>query len=132
MDQDQQLRCAIDLVRAMSASMSEKIRRIEWWSRLKSALETSAQSADSFGSLVSTMAARLQIDVTTIEAGERIADLANRVDDVPAFIRYCDREAMYIVALAQAEAKQRRAQREEHGDMDIVDHYGAINLQPEE
>lgn len=109
-DQDQQLRCALDLVRAMSGSMSsDQIRRIEWWSRIKSALEAAAQSADSFGSLVSTMATKLQIDVTTIEAGERIADLARRVDDVPAFIRYCDCEALYIVALAQAESQERRA-----------------------
>lgn len=132
MDQEQHLRCAVDLVKAMGRSMStEKVRRLEWWSRQKSALETAATSADSFGSLVSMMADKLQIDVTTVATAQKLAELAKRVDDPPEFIRYCERQSIYIIAIAQAESQDRRAAREQtHGD--IVDHYGSPNLQPEE
>lgn len=132
MDRDQLLRCGVDLCRAMGGSMSsEKIRRVEWWSRQKSALETAAQSADSFGSLVSIMADKLQIDVTTVDGGCDLADLAARVTDVPAFIRYLERESLFVVAIAQAEASERRAKREAQG-VDLVAQYGAPNLQPQD
>lgn len=132
MDQDQKLRCAIDLVRTMmSSASSDHIRRIEWWSRAKTALETAAMRADSFGSMVSVMARKLQIDVTTIKTGERVAELAERVDDFAAFAKFCATDALYVVAIAQAESKERREERERtHGD--VVDHYGAPNLQPKE
>jgi hypothetical protein len=130
--QDQLLRCAIDLLRAIGGSMSsEKIRRIEWWSRQQSALKAAAESADSFGSLVSVMGEKLQIDVATNSSALQVAELASRVDDVPAFIRYCEREALFIVAMAQAEAAERREEREQTQG-DVVDHYGAPNLQPED
>jgi len=122
----------------MGGSMSsEKIRRIEWWIRQKSAVESAAQSADSFGSLVSMMADKLQIDVTTVETGHHLADLAERVTDVPAFIRYLEREAIYVIAMAQAEASARRDERNrkqaEAGDPnDVIAMYGATNLQPKE
>lgn len=132
MDQDQKLRCAIDLVRTMMASASsDHIRRIEWWSRAKTALETAAMRADSFGSMVSVMARKLQIDVTTIGTGERVAELAALVDDFTAFSKFCATDALYVVAIAQAESKQRREERE-RTQGDVVDHYGAPNLQPDE
>lgn len=132
MDQEQKLRCAIDLVRTMMASASsDNIRRIEWWSRAKTALETAALRADSFGSMVSVMARKLQIDVTTIKTAERVAELAVRVDDFTAFSRFCATEALYVVAIAQAESKERRDERE-RTQGDVVDHYGAPNLQPDE
>ena len=132
MDQEQRLRCAIDLVRMMMASASsDHIRRIEWWSRAKTALETAAMRADSFGSMVSVMARKLQIDVTTIATGERVAELAGRVGDFPAFAKFCASDALYVVAIAQAESKQRRDEREQTQG-DVVDHYGAPNLQPKD
>jgi hypothetical protein len=131
MDPEQLLRCAIALVRAMMSSAStEKIRRIEWWSRAKSALETAAQSADSFGSLVSVMGRKLQIDVTTTHTAQEVAALASRVSDFEAFRHYVEHEALYVVAIAQAESAERKAVRGAAGD--VVDHYGTPNLQPEE
>lgn len=132
MDQDQKLQCAIDLVRTMmSSASSDHIRRIEWWSRAKIALETAAARADNFGSMVSVMARKLQIDVTTIATGERVAELATRIDDFAVFSKFCATDALYVVAIAQAESKQRRGERE-RSQGDIVDHYGAPNLQPED
>src|SRR5690606_17849209 len=98
--QEQHLKNAATLVRAMMASASsEKIRRIEWWQRAKSALETAAMSADSFSSMVSAMARKLQIDVTTTTTGLDVANLALAVEpDFESFRRFCEREAIYVVA----------------------------------
>lgn len=132
MDQEQKLRCAIDLVRTMMGSASsDNIRRIEWWSRAKTALQTAALRADSFGSMVSVMARKLQIDVTTVKTAERVAGLAVLIDDFTAFAKFCATDALYIVAIAQAESKQRREERE-RTEGDVVDHYGSPNLQPDE
>lgn len=133
MTRDEMLRQAIDLVRAMMGSASsEKIRRIEWWSRAKTALETAARSSDSYGSMVSVMGRKLQIDVTTIATAEYVARVGLAAgDDFEAFRRFVAAEALYIVAIAQAERNQRRDAREQTTG-DVVDYYGAPNLQPDE
>lgn len=114
MTDDEQLQAAIELVRAMMSSASAKhIRPIEWWSRAKSALETAATCADSFGSLVSTMGRKLQIEVTRVWTGQEIVRLAHVVgSDFETWRRYVVAEALYVVAIAQAESKERRAARE--------------------
>lgn len=114
MTDDEKLRAGIDLVRAMMGSAStDKIRRIEWWSRAKTALETAAASAGSYGSMVSTMGRKLQIDVTATCTGEAVARVGLAVAaDFEAFRRYCEREALYIVAICQAESKERKSEWE--------------------
>lgn len=129
------LRCAIDLVRMMmSSASSEKIRRIEWWSRAKTALATAAASADNFGSMVSVMGRKLQIDVTTNATATELAALSVRIADFEAFRRFCERDALYAVAIAQAEAEERRAKRNQTPGAagDVVDHYGTPHLQPKD
>lgn len=123
MDDNERLRAAIDLVRAMMGSASsDKIRRIEWWIRARNALETAATSADSFASMVSTMGRKLQIDATTISTARVVADLAHAVaSDFEAFRRYCEREHLFIVAIAQAEAAERRAARDANPNPDPDD-----------
>lgn len=117
---EQHLRIAVDLIRTMMASASsEQIRRIEWWSRAKSALETAAESASSFSSMVSAMGRKLQIDVTTVNTGAEVARLAVVIgDDFEGFRRYCARESLFAAAIAQAEAQERRAARERAGGAD--------------
>lgn len=114
MTDDEKLRAGIDLVRAMMGSAStDKIRRIEWWSRAKTALETAAASAGSYGSMVSTMGRKLQIDVTATYTGEAVARVGLAVAaDFEAFRRYCEREALYVVAICQAESKERKSEWE--------------------
>lgn len=118
MTPDEQLRQAIDLVRAMMGSASsEKIRRIEWWSRAKSALETAAMSSDNYGSLVSTMGRKLQIDVTTISTAQGLAAIGLAVaGDFESWRRFLATEALYVVAIAQAESAERKAKRAENPD----------------
>lgn len=122
MTPDEHLRTAVDLVRTMmDSASSEQIRRIEWWSRAKTALETAAQSSDSFASMVSVMGRKLQIDVTTVATGQEVASLARVVGgDFEAFRRYCEREALFVVAIAQSESQERRAEREKkHDDLGL-------------
>jgi hypothetical protein len=111
---EQHLNNAVKLVRTMMASASsDRIRRVDWWARAKSALETAAMSSDNFSSMISSMARKLQIDVTSTQTGEEVADLALAVEnDFESFRRFCEREAVYVVAIAQAEAKARREKYE--------------------
>lgn len=117
LDKKQKLALAVRIVRSMmSNASSERIRRIEWWSRAQSALKTAAQSTDNFGSFISKMASKLEIDVTTIASGQEIVALGNElgddVDTVDDWLRFCDEQAVYIVAEVQAASQERRAQRE--------------------
>lgn len=116
--EEQHLKNAALLVRAMmSSASSEKIRRIEWWERAKSAIETAAMSSDSFPSLVSTMARKLQIDCTTIATASDIVLLGEVVaHNFEAFRRFCERHAVYIVALVQAEKKAARDAKQQTAD----------------
>lgn len=129
MTDDQKLRTAIDLVRALMRSTdSRKIRRIEYWSRAKSALETAAMSADSFSSLVSKMGHKLQIDCTTKTSGEIVGELAVAVGaDFEAFRRYCAAESLYIIAICQAESKARAAEWEQKQEDEGRDPTGLDN-----
>lgn len=132
MTDDDLLRIAVDLIHTMMASASsENIRRIEWWSRARTALETAAQSSDSFASMVSVMGRKLQIDVTTKAGGVEIARLAAVVGaDFEAFRRFCDRQALYCAAIAQSESDARKTRREAEAkaagrDPDGLDNYTA-------
>jgi hypothetical protein len=111
MNDEKKLRVAIDIVRAMMRSVDRsKIRPLDWWPRAKSALETAAASSDSYSSLISTMGRKLQIDCTAPWTGELIGALAHEVGaDFEPFRAYVEREALYIVAICQAESKLRKA-----------------------
>lgn len=132
MTDDDLLRIAVDLIHTMMASASsENIRRIEWWSRARTALETAAQSSDSFASMVSVMGRKLQIDVTTKASGIEVARLAVVVgSEFEAFRRFCDRQALYVAAIAQSESDARKTRREAEAkaagrDPDGLDNYTA-------
>lgn len=111
MDLDKQLDLGAQLVRAMMGSASsDKIRRIEWWSRARSALETAASAADSYGSLVSVMGRKLQIDVTSPYTASELLAIRNEVADFEGWRRFLAAESLYVVAMAQAAAQERRAE----------------------
>lgn len=110
MTNEDMLRTAVALVRAMMASASrEKIRPIEWWSRAQSALEAAARSSDHFSAMVSAMGRKLQIDTVYPSTAEDLAFLADEAAaDFETFRRFCDEEALYVVAIAQVENKARK------------------------
>lgn len=108
-DEDRYMTQGIALVRAMMRSTSRQhIRAIDYWSRAKSALEVAARSATSFSSLVSKMGHKLQIDATRKDTGVQVDAVRMVVaPDFEAFRRYLASEALYVIAIAQAESKVR-------------------------
>lgn len=110
MTHDEMLRAGVTLVRAMMRSAStDKIRPIEWWTRAQTALVAAAESSSTFSALVSRMGKALQIERLSTESSGDVVWLADDVAaDFDAFVRFCSEEALYIVALAQAERKQER------------------------
>jgi ornithine cyclodeaminase/alanine dehydrogenase-like protein (mu-crystallin family) len=63
--------------------------------------------------MVSTMGRKLQIDVTATYTGEAVARIGLAVGaEFEGFRRYCEREALYVVAICQAESKERKAEWE--------------------
>jgi hypothetical protein len=116
---EMQTQMAIDLVLTMMSSASlEKIRALDWWPRAKSALETAADVAASWGQMVSKMAKKLSIDATTIATAKEISLIGDQVGIGTSFERFralCRRDAVFIVAMAQAkrdEQRQAKAQEE--------------------
>lgn len=96
----------------MGCASTERIDPRKWWERAKSALETGAAVAGSFSQMVSVMARKLEIDVTYPGHAEAIAALAAEVDDdFDAFRRICEDQAVYAVAMAQAERQEQREQQ---------------------
>lgn len=104
---------AVALVLAMMSSAStERIRPVDWWVRAKSALETAAASCHDYASLVSIMGRKLQIEATTAATAAALARIDAEVRrDFERFRRVCERQALYIVALAQDARAEARAQR---------------------
>src|SRR3990167_8981601 len=73
---------AVELVLlVMSSASTDNIRAIDWWARARSALEGSTGRRD-FGSMVSRMAGKLQIDVFQTRSAERLAALAEQMRSV--------------------------------------------------
>lgn len=100
---------ARDLVLAMMASAStDKIRAMDWWPRAKAALMNAAESESSWGGIVTRMARRLQIDMTTLATGKAISSIEIPDGEVREFAALVRREAVYIVAAAQIERDRRR------------------------
>lgn len=103
--EDDYLLLAVDLLLAVMRSAStDKIRPIDWWSRGKSALEVAAAQAETFSHLVSRMGAKLQIEAFRAESSKEISSLGRTLKDGD-FIHFrdlCQRDALYIAALAQA------------------------------
>lgn len=103
---------AVRLVLTLMASAStDKIRALDWWSRAKSALVTAAAAAESWGHMVSKMAEKLQIDVLRLASSRSISSIGRalkRSDEWVRFRTLCERDAVYIVAMAQVERDLQR------------------------
>lgn len=112
MTDDQKLQAATELVRAMMRSVPPKtIRAIDWWERARNALEIAAMSSSSFSSLISEMGRKLQIVATRKVSGVIVADIDTLIGPhFEAFRSYCEREALYIIAMCQAASEASKAE----------------------
>lgn len=91
---------------AMMASVSTSdIRPLDWWPRAKSALEAAASGAETWSQMVSIAAGKLQVEALRLASSGAVCaigrTLARRSADWERFRSLCERDAIYIVAMAQ-------------------------------
>jgi hypothetical protein len=105
---------AVRLVRALMRSASaEVIDPRQWWTRAKSALETAASSAESWPDLVTRAGQRLQIDVFAEDTCNSLCSIEQEIgSEFARFRELAARDALYVVAMAQAERARERAEWE--------------------
>ena len=81
-------------------------------------------SSSSFSSLISEMGRKLQIVATRKVSGAIVADLDALIGPhFEAFRSYCEREALYVIAMCQAASEARKAEWaavEEAGAHDVA------------
>lgn len=101
----------MDLLRAVMRSAStDKIRPVDWWVRARSAMETGAATADSWGHMLSRMGRKLEIDAFKASTSDDFVRLAARLGDrFAAFRELCQRDALFIAAMAQAKNQEARS-----------------------
>lgn len=104
---------AVNLVLGLMRSADhEVIRPVDWWPRAKTALVVSASIAESYPSMISRYLEKIQALAPTAETSKIVAETKNTLaslGDVWERFRFlCERDALYIVAMAQAEKQLRR------------------------
>jgi hypothetical protein len=103
----------VRLVLAMMQSAStNNIRPVDWWTRAQSAIHSAAAMATSYGQMVSVMGRKLNIDTFTRASSVEISSIGAAIEDFEAFRYECERDALYIVAEAQARRQIERELKE--------------------
>ncbi len=101
-----------DTVLAMMRSADpEVIRPVDWWVRAKSALTVAAAVAETWSQFISKMGDKLQIVVTNKATADKINIIGMQLVEFNSFERFrflCQRDALYIVAMAQAKRTEER------------------------
>lgn len=99
----------------MRSASTDKIRPIDWWTRARTALEAAAATAETYSHMVSEMARHLQIDSYSAASSRSISEIGTpfRVTpgDFAPFARVAERDAPYIVAMAQMQRAEEREER---------------------
>lgn len=107
-------RMAADLlVQVMRSASTDDIRPIDWWPRARSAMETAASVARSYGQMVAKMATKLQIEAYREASSRSISEIGAEIDAAGAFARFrrvAKRDAAFIVAMAQLQRDEQRAE----------------------
>lgn len=99
----------------MRSASTEKIRPVDWWTRAQSALHSAAAMSQSYGHMVSVMGHKLQISTFNQHSAVEISTIGAAIEDFEAFRFECERDALYIVAEAQARRQIERELKEQHG-----------------
>lgn len=95
----------------LDSASTDVIGVANWWDRATSALTTAA-TAPTYGSAVTTGARKLQIDTLTAESSRTLADLETTI--APHLDEWCEivhTEAPYLVALVRIHRQTRRAHK---------------------
>jgi N-dimethylarginine dimethylaminohydrolase len=101
--------CAI-----MRSASTDKIRPVDWWVRAKAALETAAGTAEAWSHLVSRAAEKVEIEALSAASSRSIFEVGEVVAvDAVTFMRFrslCERDAIFIAAMAQTRREEERDQ----------------------
>jgi len=127
---DELTETAVHFVLAMMQSAStDTIRPIQWWERARAALETSAAVAESWPQMVSKFAQKIQVIALRGKTSHKVASLGPLIGDDgwERFRSLCQRDALYIVAMAQAKRDELKGIRKTDEK-----HYGTRAIEAEE
>lgn len=104
---------AAEFLLAMLASAdTDVIQPKQWWERGRTALETAAAQASTFGQMVSACGKKLQLETLTAASADRVAAVQSELGTDERFAewqRICERDALYIAAVARIRRQQEKA-----------------------
>jgi predicted nicotinamide N-methyase len=110
---------AVAWVRAAMRSVDPAVvRPKDWWERARTSLVTAAAVADTWPQMVARHLGKLQVRATAAVTATAVEVLGAQLVELgehawPRFRALCERDALYIVAMAQAESARRKD--EAHG-----------------
>lgn len=105
---------AVELVVGfMRSADTDIIRPVDWWPRAKTALIVSAAVAETYPAMVSKFLGKIQVPAPRKETTQVIAAVGAQLtewgpDAWERFRFLCERDALYIVAMAQVMNQQRK------------------------
>lgn len=97
----------------MRSANTETINPLDWWSRAKTALVVSASVCDRYAPMISRFLEKIQATASTMETAMVILEVERELEELKEWERFrflCERDALYIVAMAQAEKQLRKKQ----------------------
>jgi len=100
---------------------SHVVKPKDWWERARTALVTAAAVADTWPQMVSRQLAKLQVRATAPQTAESVEIIGKQFVELgPAawsrFRALCERDALYIVAMAQAASSKAKKERKSKSD----------------
>ena len=99
----------------MSSASTDKIKPIDWWPRLRSALESAGSKAQHIGAFIAEMARKLSIDgALNASTIDQLAPVIERCQDAAIFQQIrktASRSAIYVTAMAQTRRAADKASR---------------------
>lgn len=109
---DEVLKLGTEFVLSVLSSVdTDRISPRDWWERAKTALETSAGCAESYSQMVSRAGAKLQVAALSATSGAELTRIERAIGlEFERFRALCERDALYVVALARAERDRRKKQ----------------------
>jgi len=105
---------AVAWVRAAMRSVdSTVVKPKDWWERARTSLITAAAVADTWPQMVARHLGKLQVRATTTTTAESVEVIGAQLTELgenawPRFRALCERDALYIVAMAQAESAKKK------------------------
>lgn len=110
---------AVEWVRAAMRSVdSSVVKPKDWWERARTSLVTAAAVSDTWSQMVARQLGKLQVRATSKDTAESVQVIGAQLNELggaawPRFRVLCERDALYIVAMAQAQsAKAKKAYKE--------------------